>query len=630
MLSALTDWLVGAPDAPVTFVHGPGGIGKSAVLHAFQRCAQAAGVAVHWIDGRDEVAAAEALRVALEALQATGGLLILDTYEAVPALGAMVRAACREPHPELRVLIAGRNPPEPAWGDEDDPIGLTVVNLGPLRLDDARTVVRAHGVEDPALVTTVADWADGLPLSLSIAAGAVASGHVLDLDRLDAGAVLARGAAWSGGGRSGLLGADREVIAVAALARAVDARLLGAVLPLTNGDQAEVWLRGLAFSEPLGIRVTLHERVREAVRADLARDPEYERELRRRIADHLYARAALGELQLLADMVELVDDPVIRWGVAPPAAVTHRAGRIVPGDDVRVAELLGARDAVWWAGTQRWFDHAPDRVTVVRDDRDQLTAYGISLTPATAPPWAGEDPVVAPLLADARRRAPAGDVLILREGEELGPSAHTGSPAAAVGTAARIFGCGLRTLRYTYATSWESSPGSERQQAFLLAAGYVRLPELEVDDHGRRLAFFVNDLGPGGLARAARDLVYRQLGVAPPPPLEPTALAAEVVRDVLRSFHDPVALAASPLAVGATPAARAEMVRELLREAAAEAFGTSADEQLQREIIRRGYMDPEQGHGAAARALYLGRTTYFRRLGDAVDRLAAYLLARLG
>jgi hypothetical protein len=97
------------------------------------------------------------------------------------------------------------------------------------------------------------------------------------------------------------------------------------------------------------------------------------------------------------------------------------------------------------------------------------------------------------------------------------------------------------------------------------------------------------------------------------------------VRDAFRVLHQPVALAAHPLATGDTVAERAESVRALLVAAVDAAFGDSEAERVQRAVLELGYLDPQGGHARAMHALHLSRTTYFRRLREATARVAAYL-----
>jgi hypothetical protein len=608
------------PDATaaVVFVHGPGGIGKSALLREFARRAVQAGRRVWQVEGRDRDAAPERLQEALRAIARTeGGVLVLDTYDQVPALGAVLREALAGPG--ARLVIAGRRPPEPEWQSD----ALLTLPLAPLVAAEACELVKRRGLDDPHAVARVAAWADGSPLALAVAADALLAGQTLDLDRLDADAMLATTLLRRLAGEE-LEGHDREVIAVAAIARAVDARLLAAVLPGIDGDHAEEWLRSLSFAEPLGTRVTLHERVRKAVRGGLlASDPEHEHDLRRRIADQVYARAALGEPRLSADLAELIDDEAIRWGLAPPP-LAYRAAAVAPGDEQQLAERLHATGTAWWGRVRRWFEHGRDNVTIVRDAAGAVAGFGIWATLALAPAWADDDSVLGPWLADARRRAPAGDALLLRDSFDLSGSTDARSPVVTLGNHAIILRSGLANPRYMYAPLPPDDPVG---QEFLRAMGYAHMPELDVGDGERQVLCYVNDMGPGGVMGTIRDLVYRDLGLPPAPALTPDALAAETVRDALRCFHEPGTLAASPLARGGTVEERAASVRRLLRQATAAAFGDSADERLQRAVVERGYLDPDGGHTRAHLELHLGRTTYFRRLADASARVSDYVLA---
>jgi hypothetical protein len=122
-----------------------------------------------------------------------------------------------------------------------------------------------------------------------------------------------------------------------------------------------------------------------------------------------------------------------------------------------------------------------------------------------------------------------------------------------------------------------------------------------------------------------REIVYAELRL----PLGSDQAGANAgpddVRDALRNFHRPTALARNPLATGRTSAERAASVRALLAAATIQAFGDSADELLLREILERGYFEADSKHELVAEQLNLSRTTYFRRLRQAVERLATWV-----
>ena len=107
----------------------------------------------------------------------------------------------------------------------------------------------------------------------------------------------------------------------------------------------------------------------------------------------------------------------------------------------------------------------------------------------------------------------------------------------------------------------------------------------------------------------------------PPQP----AVDLQTVRDALKNFRVPRDLARSPLAVGDTVAERAESVRQLIRQAAQEAFGDNENEKLLYSVLVAGYLEPMRSHEEAANKLLLSRAAYFRRLRTAVERLAEHL-----
>ena len=128
--------VIGEPGEPsAAFVFGIGGIGKTSLLHAFAQSLQEEGRPVALVDGRDREHAEERLAIALEELNgAGGGIVLLDTFEQVPALGSMVRAAIEERG--QRVVVAGRKPPDSEWLELGS--RLRTLPLGPLDAQSAR------------------------------------------------------------------------------------------------------------------------------------------------------------------------------------------------------------------------------------------------------------------------------------------------------------------------------------------------------------------------------------------------------------------------------------------------------------------------------------------------------------
>jgi hypothetical protein len=176
---------------------------------------------------------------------------------------------------------------------------------------------------------------------------------------------------------------------------------------------------------------------------------------------------------------------------------------------------------------------------------------------------------------------------------------------------------------------------------FARAVRAQHLEHLDVVHEGVRvIQCWLLDHGEGGLLGGVLASIYAELGLPRPalrdaPDPEPApedepprTVTADDVRDALRNLDQPTELVNSPLATGSTPEERAASVRAALEEAVAGAFGDGAEEELLRQVLRRGYLDPAGSHESAWWDLHLSRATYFRKLRTASARVAEWLLAR--
>jgi hypothetical protein len=412
---------------------------------------------------------------------------------------------------------------------------------------------------------------------------------------------------------------------VAATARVTTVELLSAVLPDSDAEVAYERLRSLTFSEPLGDGLTLHELVRKTLRADFRRrDPERERELRRRIVDYLYERAQQGDPVISIELAHLIDNPTIKWGFGWEGSIDFRIDVVRPGDVEFVARVFMKRGHTdWWRYSSRFWDEAPERIAVARDREDRFSGFTISMSPKTAPDFAASDPLLGPWLAHAQAASHLGDAVLWRDSIDL-----TGDPRGRVQAMlgmAGILRSGAPNPRFAY---MPIDPVMHAAVSFARELGAEHLDELDLVLDGRCMQCHRIDYGPGGLIAAQRARVYQEVGL-PNPQSEVAApeltVEAEAVREALRNFRVPHELARSPLARGETVDERVESVRRLLRDAAERAFGDSDNERLLQRVLVRGYLESESSHELAADELNLSRAAYFRRLRAGAERVAEYL-----
>jgi AAA ATPase-like protein len=620
-LGSLAAELAATDRVTSVYVHGPAGIGKTALLREATGRAAAAGSSLLWIDGRDIAPVPDQLEDALGTVpsERERPLIVLDSFEHVEALGGYLRRVLVPSLPPgAAVLIGSRRAPGPEWAPRDGGGGFLALGIAALDPAESTEVLRRHGVVGAAAEQT-RRWARGNPLALELAAASarrdpspatVGPGAELDED-LVARLVEER-----------LQGPHLATLATAAIARVTTPDLLAAASIGADPDAEWEWLRGRDFVEPRGVGVAPHELVREAIRACIHRDhPLLERELRRRVTDHLYA-IATGPAGPLAvtDLTELAASPALHWGFSWRAASRMRVDGLRAGDLEAVDRVVaGHRHAAVWSGSRTLLEEAPEHGTVARDPEDRLCGLTLALTPQTAPEAAAADPILGPRLAHARRLDRLEAVIWRdmigtpdRDPELFGLLGMAGLLAATSGSP-----------RHAYLTINPALPGA---RDFAAAGGAVHVPELDARIGEEAVECHVIDWGPGGVLAAVRAHIYGELGLpAPPRPATERTVSVEVVRDAFRNLGVPVELARSPLARGGDVIERSESVRRALAEAVDRAFTDAPGEELTQTVLRRGYLERSASHEAVAETLHLSRAAYFRRLRRGCERIATYL-----
>ncbi|MEV1004541.1 ATP-binding protein [Nonomuraea sp. NPDC050202] len=630
----------------VLYAHGPGGIGKSALLRRLAHEATLAGRPVSTVDGRtlEPSPAAFGAEAGL-VLDDADAVLLVDNFERIQGLEGWLRERFlpRVPVGAL-VVIAGRYPPDMRWqADPGWAQALEVLALRDLPAVDAQALMDSCGV--PAeLREPLLAFAGGHPLALLLgAAVAVKDGGACRrwVPHQDVVATLL----------DQLVGelpsaAHQHALEICAHAHMTTEALLRAALPQDAGRLFR-WLRRLPFVESSSLGLFPHDVVRELLEADLRwRDPDGYAVMHDRIYAHL------------AEKVRTASDADVLGAVAALLYLHRDNGALTGFDRCRdegefqeevlrredVGTLLRVAAAAEGTASARcaafWAERQPEAFRLYRrTETGELVAFSAWLRLAELDERElAADPVVAAAWAHARATTP------LRAGEHLAvsrlwvlPQYRGNSPVLDL-IQWRMIGNCLRAERM----AWSYIAIRRPNHAWVEHLGRYGMriisdqPRLGDDSY----TLFVHDWralpAQAWLERMNRLLLD---GSADGPSMATAELAvlsqaqfAEAVRKALRQLSRPGALAASPLTR-----------TRLIADRAGQDPGTALGDLLRRAIddLRE---DPRSVkfhralsvtflHGTptqelAAEQLGLPFTTYRRHLTAGVERICADLWHR--
>ena len=367
------------------FIHGIGGVGKSALLEAFTAEARAQGAVVVSLDGGAVEPTPRGFLAALS--NATGGeldtpedavarlarlgalvVVTVDRYEVLRPVDPWLQQVFVPALPEnVRLVVAGREPPMPGW-----PIGLgrlfRGLPLGNLSRADAEVLLQRDGVTGDDVERI--NWlARGHPLSLRMAAAALATRPAGDHDTTTVTAIVDELTELY---LAGLDPATREALDAASVVRRPTISLLSAMLPDAAPQDAFDRLRGLPFVELTSDGLVLHDTVREGVAAYLrSADPDRLRRYRiaawRQLRDEV-GRASPQEMwRYTADLLFILQNPMIREAFFPTTEHLYFVERAEPADWPAIEALGQAQQpAASVAILSDWWQRDPDRFRVAR------------------------------------------------------------------------------------------------------------------------------------------------------------------------------------------------------------------------------------------------------------------------
>jgi hypothetical protein len=407
------------PDgSSVVHVHGVAGIGKTTLLKAFGELARERGATVVALDSRaleptDRgllAAVARALGIRATSLERIGArlaespggvLLILDHYEHLRLLDTWIRQELVPALPSnVRVVIGSRTPPVAAWltaSELSEVVGL--LPLGPLPAADAENLLIVLGVPADA-ARSVNRLTRGHPLAIRLAARTAEERPDLRIADVGSHRVIEE--------LSRLYLSDvpdpetRRALEAASVVRRVTASLMAAILPDLNPQAQLARLRELPFVEVRHDGLSLHEAVQGALGSLLeSTDPARYREYRRRawhvLRDEVRDVGPDELWRYTADMLYLIENPVLREAFFPSGAPSLAVEPAVAGDLSSIERIAVRHDGEASRQLLRdWWVAAPSAFSAVRDRDGLVAGFSILLDHVTMLSRSGpDDPVVA-------------------------------------------------------------------------------------------------------------------------------------------------------------------------------------------------------------------------------------------
>ncbi len=648
----------------VLHIFGPGGIGKTSLLHAFANLAKAHNVTLVYIDSRELDAAPDRFLGVLHdllhapptqsvfqflATQTARYIILLDTVELLAPLDGWLRNHFFPQLPaNVLTVLAGRNPPAIEWrADPGWHSFAHIVQLRNLAFEESQSYLSKRQVPTEEH-RRILEFTHGHPLALSLLADTFAQSTHLHFQPVETPDII-----------TALIERfieqvpsplHRAALEACALVRIMTEPLLAAMIDAPNPHEIFAWLRTLSCITVTHRGLFPHDLARDALCLELRwRNPDRYTELHSHAQRYYMHHFVEGNRQrqqiILYDYLYLHrENPVMRPYFEWQEEGNLFVDSLQPADQPAILHIIekyeGAAAATLAA---YWLTRYPQHVLLFRDAASQLQGLllWVALQQVTSEELA-TDPAVRAVSHFLQQNAP------LRAGESatlfrfwMAQETYQDVSLAQ----SRIFLAMVQhylttpNLAYTFLPCVDPAFWT----GVFAYADLQRLTEADYTIGTQHYGVYGHDWRVTPPLAWLTLLADREIAMGIPhtrPPLTPTLIAlsetdfATAVRNALRDFHNTTALRQNPLLRSTLMARQGKnendmavqiaRLRVLLQTTAAHLQQTPRNNKHYR-ALHHTYFQPAATQEQAAELLDLPFSTYRRHLRAGIDYLVETL-----
>ncbi len=579
-------------------------------------------------------------------------VLLIDTIELLTPIDGWLRDDFLPQLPsQVLVVMAGRNPPAPAW--RIDPGWQTMMRVLPLRnLNSQETRDFLLRRQIPAAEhEAVLNFTHGHPLALSLVADGYAQlpgvrfqpEHAPDVIKTLLGHFIEK-----------VPGpAHRAALEICALVRLTTEPMLAAVLETDNASELFAWLRGLSFIDADRHGLFPHDLAREALTADLRwRNPEWYATLHNRVRTYYLARMQRGgkseQRRIVSHYMFLHRDhsimrAYVEWQISGSVFIDA----LRPQDQPALLEMVRTHEGeVATQIANHWLTHPATSIHVLRHATGGPQGFLLIVAlDKIEPVDRALDPAVQATWSYLQQQAPLrpGETATLFRFWMAQETYQAISPSQS-----RLFLLMVQHYMSTAGIVYTFLPFADPEfwAAICAYVNLQRLPAADFTVEGRRYGVFGREwrtLSPMAWLAAISD---RELGIETTKRESSTSAAlpvlneqefAAAVRDALHDFTNPNALQQNPLLKtrlvvqqtnsNSNAISRVNCLKQLLQAAAAP-LQTSPRQASFYRVLQQTYFQPAATQEQAAELLDLPFSTYRRHLRSGIEFVTAWLWQR--